>query len=165
MGIREERLARAVSMPHREFANEQSNDERLESTLGRFFFDGKITASEFDAGIRYGQIVLDYLQSIDAPAPFGRGFEDLTEDACFKRKIIAAQSRQVLKDAAKTSGTPESGLITAIDRLCVYGEAPRTDLEMKAARVGLRALAHGSNIIPFARPARPSRDSLEIQRG
>jgi len=147
MGIREERLARAGTMPHRAIAGENSIDARLESTIGRFFFRGFITEPEFQAGIRYGEIILDYLQSIDAPTPYGRGFDDLSDEACFKRKLMASQSRQILKDAASAAKTRHTKVIAAVDRLTVYGEPPRSDAEMRALRIGLRALAHGSNII------------------
>lgn len=148
MGIREERLARAASMPHRKDAQEDSIDTRLESTIGRFYFQGHITEPEFQAGVRYGQICLDYLQSIDAPTPYGNGFRDLPDDDCFVRKIMMAQSRQILKDAAAASTRISARrVIAAVDRLAVYGEGPRSLEEFKALRVGLRALAHGSNVV------------------
>lgn len=151
MGIREERLARAASMPHRAAAGENSIDARLESTIGRFYFQGLISESEFQAGVRYGKIIIDYLQAIDCPAPYGNGFDELAENVCFQRKILASQSRQILKDAAAASGTPQAQVISAVDALTVYAEAPSGEAQMRALRIGLRALAHGSNVIPLHR--------------
>jgi hypothetical protein len=139
-------------MPHRRNQGD-ALDARLESTIGRYFLHGFITEPEFQAGVRYGEIVLDYLQSVDAPQPYGDGFGDLSNDACFVRKMAAAQSRQILKDAAKASRTSPTLVISAVDRLTVYGDPPRDEKETRALHIGLRALAHGSNVIPFSRPA------------
>lgn len=137
-------------MPHRRgFAT--AADEKLESTLGRFYVRGLITQSQFDAGIRYAGIVLDYLRSVGAPAPYGGNIDDLTDDQCFQAKIQFSQAREILKGAAPAG--QEKAMIAAVDRLAVYGEDIKSFEEMGLLRVGLQALAHGSNVIPFSRPA------------
>lgn len=192
MGIREQldREVLAAHMPHRSVANPL--DTRLESTLGRFCYHNLISQEEFEAGVRYGQIVLAYLQSIDAPDPYGQGFDavpgsrwvstvppegyghsgdqrrgegifrqrdDFSDDECFRRKILCAQGRQVLKDAARAANMRGTSVIAAVDNLAVYGQSPKNDSEMRALHVGLRALARGSSVIPFARHSPTKHDS------
>ncbi len=151
MGIREqvERFDRAGAMPHRSTAGDNRLDARLESTLGRLYFDGYISEAEYDAGIRYGRIALLYLQSIDAPEPYGDGddLRQFTDDECFKRKIIYSQARTILKSAGQNCAR-------AVDRIAIYGEAPRDGVEWLAMRAGLKALAgeqeiRGFNVVPL----------------
>ncbi len=136
-------------MPHRSTAGDNRLDARLESSLGRLHLGGYISEPEFDAGIRYGRIALLYLQSIDAPEPYGDGdnLRSLTDDECFKRKLIYSQARQILRSAGKRCQI-------AVDRIAIYGEMPRDPREWYAMRDGLKALAgnsevKGFNIIPL----------------
>ncbi len=133
VGIRE-RLDRAAEMPHRKLAGDNRLDARLESKLGRLFFEGAITKNEYEAGVRYSEIALNYLSSIDAPDPYGSELGPMWDDACFHRKIMFASAKKVLKMAG-------SRCDVAVDRVAVYDEAPRGDCELSALRSGLMALA------------------------
>lgn len=112
-------------------------DAALESTLARLCFDGYLSEPEYHAGMRYGQIALRYLESIDAPAPYGEGDElrHLTDEQCFQRKIVYSQTCEILRQAGK-------GCKTAVDRLAVYGESPRDGREWADLKQGLRALGN-----------------------
>ena len=148
LGIREDRdnqLDRAAAMPHRKTAGIDPLDARLESTVGRLFLNGLISESQYDAGLKYGRIILDYLESIEAPQPYGnvdssRAIED---DKCFKRKLSACQAREIIKRAAQWHSLRVTSVIAVVDDLAVYGIAP--DLNDPRAwrrlRVGLSALA------------------------
>lgn len=134
MGIRE-RVDCAASMPHRAYvAAKDQLDARLASVLGRLFFSGEIDRAEFLAGEKYGEIALAYLQSIEAPSPYGGEVLSLLDDDCFKRKIRYAQAVSILREAGK-------GVSCAVDRVVVYDEEIRSPAELKSLVAGLSALA------------------------
>jgi hypothetical protein len=174
MGFRE-RDDRAAEMPHRKWHTDPT-DKRLECSLGVLFLQGIISEPEYQAGLSYGQVMTDYLQTVDAPAPYGNGFDDLpdgsrfqgrklpvtsgnnvwrglpsyrdslaelSEDLCFRRKVRCSEKREILKRAAQIAGVPQSQVITAVDRVAVYGEDVRSERELRALHVGLKALAGG----------------------
>jgi hypothetical protein len=63
------RLAAALDNPKRRpFADPL--DHRLECLLGRLRVSGKITEAEYNAGVRWREIYLNWLASIGAPSPF-----------------------------------------------------------------------------------------------
>jgi hypothetical protein len=132
-------------MPHRSFAGANRLDVRLESEFGRLFFRGMISRIEYEAGVRYANVVLMYLSTTDAPEPYGR--EDLSsieDDECFRRKMSMSAAKLVLKNAGRRCGH-------VVDRVTVY-EQPLRDGELEILRIGLRALAGGpieADIIPF----------------
>ncbi len=141
VGIRESRddqLDRAAAMPHRQLAGDNRLDARLEHTVGRLFFEGTITATQYRAGLRYGELVLMYLESIGAPAPYGGDTGALQDDECYRRKILMAQARDILSRAAVAHNIPPRQVIRAVDRVTVYSESPN---DLRALRVGLSALA------------------------
>lgn len=112
-------------------------DEHLASELGGLCIQGAITHSEYDAGAKYGKIILDYLKTIDAPEPYSNGrceeFPDEPVDVCLERKLKMAQAREILKKLDKRV----SGIV---DRVAVYGEGLREG-ELPLLRQGLRALS------------------------
>lgn len=124
MGVRE--------LPHR------VTDEHLVSEIGGLYAQGVITLSEYEAGIKYGTIVLNYLKTIDAPSPYSNGrceeFPEQPEDICLKRKLAMAAARQVLKDL----NNPKCAKV--VDRVAVYGEPVYQD-DIPLLRAGLRALS------------------------
>ncbi len=145
MGIRDERLDRAAQMPHRSPAGDNRLDARLESEIGRLFFRGMITKSEYEAGIRYANIVLLYLNTTDAPSPFGNEHIDASDDECLRRKIDLSAARHVLKPYGRD-------ILRVLDRIAVYDQPLNDDSELDTLRIGLRALAgesSGATIIPF----------------
>jgi hypothetical protein len=110
-------------------------DEHLVSEIGGLYRDGVITLSEYEAGIRYGTVVLDYLKTIDAPSPYSSGqCEEFSDDICVRRKLAMSAARQILKDLRE----PKCGSV--VDRVTVYGEPVYAD-DIKYLRQGLRALA------------------------
>jgi len=148
LGIREERFDRAAEMPHRKPAGDNRLDARLESGLGRLYFEGQITKDEYEAGVKYGNFVLLYLETIDGPDPYGGkswhreankgnalpGILEATSDKeCFRRKINFAAARKVLLGA----GGKRCAAI--VDRIAIYDE-PLRDGEMSLLRAGLVAL-------------------------
>ncbi len=133
MGLREV-IDRAGEMPHRKPAGDNQHDARLESELGRLFFSGYLTEGEYEAGVNYGHVALLYLESIDAPAPFGGEIAAIEDDVCFRRKMAVAAARSILKLAGQRCAI-------AVDRVAVYDEPARDDLERHALRIGLRALS------------------------
>ncbi len=151
MGIRDERLDRAALMPHRSFAGDSRLDARLESELGRLFYDGVISESEFEAGLRYAKTILVYLKTTDSPSPFGNEYLwNIADDYCFQCKMHMASARTVLKDAGPYCER-------VVDRVAVYDE-PLRDGELGALMMGLRALAGGPSggtviAFPFTRAA------------
>lgn len=154
LGIRDERLDRAAQMPHRSFAGDSRLDARLDSEIGRLFFRSLISKTEYEAGVRYANIVLLYLQSTDAPSPYGNDYlDDVADDECLRRKINMAAARAVLRAVGRRC-------MSAVDRVAVYDEELR-DGELDILRPGLRALAGepASNddlvtVIPFPRVRR-----------
>ena len=136
LGLREqaERENRAAEMPHRQHAGDCRLDARLESELGRLFFNGHIGRQAYEAGVRYGLVVLQYLQSTDAPTPYGDGFEDIPDENCLRRKIAMAAVGHVLRPLGRQCRM-------VVDRVCVYDEPIRGDHEMAQLRVALSALA------------------------
>ena len=134
MGIRDERLDRAAEMPHRAFAGDDRLDVRLESEFGRMFFTGKISKPEYEAGVRYANIVLLYLNTTDAPEPYGNDYlDDLWDEECLGRKLSMAAAKQILKGV-----DPRCSHV--VDRVVVY-DGPLNHGEMALLRAGLRALA------------------------
>ncbi len=151
MGIRDEkrneklereRLDRAAHMPHRSFAGDNRLDARLESEFGRLFFHGLITKWEYEAGIEYASIVLMYLLTTDAPEPYGNEFTSIVDDLCFRRKMNLAAAREVLKPCGMRC-------LRIVDRVTVY-EQPLRDGELEILKMGLRALAGETVILPRA---------------
>lgn len=128
-----ERLDRAASMPHRKHAGDNRLDARLASPLGRLFFSGEITQPQYEAGIRYGLIGLRWLQSIDAPEPYGIELGPLDEDLCFRRKLAYAQVRTIVRDVSVCCAR-------VVDRIAIHEQEPRSDFELAILRLGLRAL-------------------------
>lgn len=121
MGVRE--LVRRVT------------DEHLVSEIGGLYRDGVITLSEYEAGIRYGKIVLNYLKTIDAPSPYSSGTcQEFSDDVCMQRKLAMASARQVLKDL----NNPKCANV--VDRVAVYGEPVYAE-DIGHLRQGLRALS------------------------
>lgn len=151
MGLREV-LDRAGEMPHRKLAGDNQHDARLSSEIGRLYFGGSITKEQYEAGVHYANLGLLYLETIDAPPPYGGDMADIEPDAeveacvdgqhingdepfpiCFRRKIAFAAARKVLKEAGKRC-------VSVLDRVGIYDEPVRDDLELHALRVGLSAL-------------------------
>lgn len=111
------------------------------SKIARYYDTGKITEAQYHAGLKYGQVIRKYLQSIDAPDIHGNGFGSLTEKECLQRKIICNQARETLKDAARRSGERQSQVIAAVDNFTVYDEYPKDERELRRLIIGLHALA------------------------
>ncbi len=148
MGIRDERLDRAAQMPHRSFAGDNRLDVRLESEIGRLSFNGLITKTEYEAGIRYANIALLYLNTTDAPSPYGNeNIAQIPDDECERRKIDMCAARHVLSPYGRD-------ILKVLDRVVVYDKPLplNDDSELETLRIGLRALAgesSGATIIPF----------------
>lgn len=132
MGLRE-RLDRAAAMPHRNFAGDYRLDARLVSELGRLFFQDMIREAEYEAGANYAKMALLYLESIDAPSPFGGDLSPLSTDKCFARKMNFLAARDTLKSAGRKS-------VAVVDRVAIYDEPLRAN-ELDMLRMGLRALS------------------------
>lgn len=114
---------------------QQFSDEHLASEIGSLYVNGVITLIEYEAGVRYGKIVLDYLKTVDAPAPYSSDrCESYADETCLRRKVGMAAVRTILRDAGTTK------CIRVVDRVAVYGEPVYAD-EIALLRTGLRALA------------------------
>jgi hypothetical protein len=134
LGIRDERLAAAARMPHRAFAGENCLDTRLESELGRIFYRNLISLEEFEAGVRYCNIVLEYLRTTDAPEPYGNEYVSSVDDGvCLRRALSMSAAKEVLRDVGPCAGR-------VVDRVVVYDGELR-DGELNLLRAALRALA------------------------
>lgn len=121
MGVRE--------LPHR------VTDEHLVSEIGGLYAHRAISLAEYEAGIRYGTIILDYLKTIDAPGPYSsERCDSLADDVCLGRKLAMAAARQVLKDLN------DSDCMKVVDRVTIYGEPIYGD-DLQLLRKGLLALA------------------------
>lgn len=132
MGLRE-RLDRAAEMPHRNFAGDHRLDARLVSELGRLLYRGIIGTAEHESGVRYGNLGVLYLQTIDAPNPYDGDLAALEDDICFRRKVNFISAREVLKSAGKRC-------VRIVDRVAIYDEPTRNEDENNVLRIGLRAL-------------------------
>jgi len=114
---------------------QQFSDEHLASEIGSLYVQGIITLIEYEAGLRYGKVILEYLKTIDAPAPYSsERCESYDDDTALKRKVNMAAARQVLKSL----NNPKCARI--VDRVTVYGEPVYAD-DIPVLRTGLRALA------------------------
>lgn len=109
-------------------------DELRVSEIGRLRQLGLISQVEYEAGIRYGNIMLLYLASIDAPEPYGGDLDSLADDVCFKRKMDVAAAKTILRECG-----PECSKI--VDRVTVYDEPTHDDEEFDLLKSGLRGLA------------------------
>ena len=110
-------------------------DEHLVSEIGGLYAQGVISLAEYEAGIAYGKIVLNYLETIDAPRPYSTDrCESFPDEKCLARKLDMAAARQVLKDLKN----PKCAKV--VDRVAVYGE-PVYGEEIQLLRAGLRALS------------------------
>lgn len=139
LGIREKPIDRAASMPHRSFAGDNRLDARLESEFGRLFYSDQITRREYDAGMRYAEIMLSYLGSTDAPEPYGAEYLwNIADDECFRRKMLVASAKTILRQLE-----PQCGRI--LDRVVVYEHGLGRG-ELPLLRLALRALCgEGAN--------------------
>ncbi len=133
-------------MPHRSHAGDSRLDVRLESEIGRLFFRGMITESEYQAGIKYANIVLVYLNTTDAPSPYGNeNIAQIPDDECERRNIDVCAARYVLSPYGLD-------ILKVLDRVAVYDQPLNDVSELDTLRIGLRALAgesSGATIIPF----------------
>lgn len=110
------------------------SDEHRASEIGRLFIQRDISEAEYEAGARYANIVLMYLKTTDAPAPYGNEYlGDMDDGACLSRKINMSAARFILRDLDKRCGR-------ILDRVAVY-EEPLADGELPLLRKALKALA------------------------
>lgn len=112
-------------------------DEHHVSEIGRLFMGGQISQRQYEAGIDYATTILDYLKTIDAPAPYGADLSDFTDDQCLQRKIDMARARKRVNATGKKAAL-------VVDRVTVYGEqlAPG---ELKLLSDGLKALSENQS--------------------
>jgi hypothetical protein len=109
-------------------------DEHFASEIGGLYRQGAITHSEYDAGAKYGKIILDYLKTIDAPEPYSNGrCEEFADEVCLGRKLKMAAAREILKGL-------DPRVAKVVDRVTVYGEGLGSN-ELPLLRAGLRALS------------------------
>jgi hypothetical protein len=109
-------------------------DELRVSEIGRLRRLGLVSQSEYEAGVRYGNIMLLYLASIDAPDPYGGDVNSLEDEVCFGRKMAVAAAKTVLREFG-----PEC--MRVVDRVTVYDGPTQDSAELELLRAGLRALA------------------------
>ena len=109
-------------------------DEIRVSEIGRLRRTGVLTQREYDAGVRYGNIMLLYLASIDAPCPYGGDLGNLSDDICFQRKMQVAAAKTILRDISPRC-------MRVVDRVTVYDEPVNDDLEIFILKKGLAALS------------------------
>jgi hypothetical protein len=110
-------------------------DEHLVSEIGGLYAQRAITLVEYEAGIRYGTVILDYLKTIDAPSPYSNArSEEFPDDVCLRRKLAMASARQILKDLN------DPDCMRVVDRVTVYGEPLYGD-DLRLLRKGLQALS------------------------
>ncbi len=118
----------------RQADNPKIPDEIRVSEIGGLRRLDRISQVEYEAGVRYGNIMLQYLSSIDAPEPYGGDMGSLSDDLCFGRKMKVAAAKTILREYG-----PECMRI--VDRVTVYDEPTRDDHELELLRAGLRGLA------------------------
>ena len=127
-------------------------DELRVSEIGRLRGLNLISKNEYEAGVRYGRIMLQYLASIDAPDPYGGDISLLSDDTCYRRKIKVASAKTILRDLGPAC-------MRIVDRVAVYDEPTRDDCEFDLLRKGLRALA-GVPMVPDSFDAPAERESV-----
>lgn len=133
----------AEGMPHRAFIPRNLVlDHRAESVLGRRFLNGKITEEQYEAGIRWRDLVGRYCRVIDAPAssprspagalvgPSGGGREMDDDEAIRIKGAHKAASDHVIDTVGLNA-------LRAVSQCAVYDKT--VDSEQLA--VGLSALA------------------------
>lgn len=120
-------------MPHRKPAGDNQHDARLASEIGRLYFSGVISKDEYEAGVKYAGIALRYLETIDAPEPYGGELSSIDHEECLRRKLSFASAQTILKAVGKRC-------CIAVDRVTIYDEPLRDDVDRQALRTGLRAL-------------------------
>ncbi len=108
-------------------------DEHHASDLGRLYMAGEITRKQYNAGVEYGTTILDYLKTIDAPAPFGADLSDFTDEQCLQRKLSMANARKALSVAGRKAAA-------VVDRVAVYGDQMAPG-ELPLLCAGLKALS------------------------
>ena len=110
-----------------------ATDEHRDSGIGRLFMSGAISERQYQAGIKYATTILDYLKTIDAPAPYGADLSDFSDELCLNRKIEMAKARKSLSKAGRKAAS-------VVDRSVVYGEQIAPD-EFSLLFMGLMVLA------------------------
>lgn len=108
-------------------------DEHHVSEIGRLYVVGQISKKQYEAGISYATTILDYLKTIDAPAPYGADLSDFSEELCLQRKIDMAKARKSVAAAGKKAAL-------VVDRVTVYGE-PMGPGDLQLLCDGLKALS------------------------
>lgn len=132
-------------MPHRQSAGDNRLDARLECPFGRLNFYGHISESEYLIGCQYRVIAHEYLESIEAPAPFPKAIDpcggvtiggvlEAPEDKeCLRRKLRYNEALSAIKKL----GRNWRSVFNALNKIIVYEESADIGL----LKVGLRALA------------------------
>ena len=108
-------IYQGVDLGIRENFPEGATDEHRDSSIGRLFMSGQISERQYQAGIKYATTILDYLKTIDAPAPYGADLSEISDEMCLHRKIEMARARKALSKAGRKASS-------VVDRVTVYGE-------------------------------------------
>lgn len=131
-------MRHADAMRERDFSPQDFNT----SPLGRLAHAGKITRAEYEAGVRWRSVYLDYLKSIGAPEPYGNSDESLdsySDELCERLKESHRAGMKILEQCGKR-------VLHAVNAIAVFEEPEELgDFEFtaRAAKVGLAALAKG----------------------
>ena len=109
-----------------------------ECPLGRLAASGKISKTEYDAGVKWRTVYLGYLQSIGAPEPYGSSDRiEMSDDDCEHYAKSHKRGCDILNARGKR-------VFHAVNAIAVY-EEPETlgdyEFTSKAAKIGLAALA------------------------
>jgi hypothetical protein len=149
----EHRVEIASAQLHRKEAHGDGVlDVSLSTPLGRLSFRGEISPGEYEAGKRYADLALRYLQTIGSPYPFGDGDPpaDLlpSDEECAKAKREYDGAYEALFNNFRRQRPAK-----AVNYIAVYEHEPRDSFELDMLKIGLKALADYfdgmGKVIPF----------------
>lgn len=124
---------RAAELPHRrDFKNPA--DLRIGSPLGKAAIMGFITGDEYTAGVSWGKVHSDYIETIKNP-------DAHTDEQCEVAAKKYNRGLEILNGLPLKDGKPQKRVFHAVMALAAYGE-DWGDLEYTAAsaKIGLREL-------------------------
>lgn len=117
---------------------DRNRAETLECPLGRLFLAQKISSAEYQAGVKWRELYLHYLQSIGAPAPYGTdSLDSMSDSICEELAASYKRGVKILTDHGKR-------VLHAVNAVAVFEEPEELgdfDFTAKAAKKGLAALA------------------------
>ncbi len=140
--LKEDREMLAARQPHRQCASGlEALDVRLENPLGRLNFLGIISNELYEAGKRYADLKMAYLQAVGAPYPFPESIGDgrlIAGPMGSPSNLYCEDIERRLRSAASALKRGGPTLMRDVEAVAVYEQTHMAP----ALKLGLSILAH-----------------------